>query len=73
MTTLALRVGSIQSPAVVGPLLRGPLPAWALMFLNVMPFQGTSLVPIPHSLGQAMAQGSLLGRSSSCCSRTREW
>ena len=55
MSTLAMRAGSPQSPAAAGPLLRGPLPAWALLFLNVMPFQGTSIVPIPHSIGQAIA------------------
>jgi hypothetical protein len=26
-----------------------------------MPFQGTSVLPIPHSIGQAIAQGALLG------------
>jgi len=59
MTTLALRTGSSAGPAVVGPLLRGPLAAWAFLFLNVMPFLGTSILPIPRSLGQAIAQGSL--------------
>jgi hypothetical protein len=44
----------------VGPLLHGPLLAWAALFLNVLPFQGTSLLPIPHSIGQLMAQGALL-------------
>src|SRR4051812_16829009 len=59
MTTLAMRGVPSKGPALVGPLLRGPLPAWALLFLNVMPFQGTSILPIPHSLGQVAAQGSL--------------
>jgi hypothetical protein len=61
MTTLAMRAAPGRGPALVGPLLRGPLPAWAVLFLNVMPFQGTSVLPIPHSLGQVVAQGSLLG------------
>ncbi|HVN12381.1 MAG TPA: hypothetical protein VMT69_09815 [Kineosporiaceae bacterium] len=60
MTTLALRTRSAGGPAVVGPLLRGPFLAWAALYLNVMPFQGTSVLPIPHSLGQALAQGMLL-------------
>jgi O-antigen ligase len=60
VSTPALRTRSAPGPAVVGPLLRGPLPAWAALFLNVMPFQGTSVLPIPHSIGQAMAQGALL-------------
>jgi len=60
MTTLALRTASFRSPAVAGPLLKGPLPAWIALYVNVMPFQGTSLLPIPHPLGQAIAQGSLL-------------
>ena len=59
MSTLALRTRSAPGPAVVGPLMHGPLPAWAALFLNVLPFQGTSVVPIPHSIGQAMAQGAL--------------
>jgi len=60
MTTLALRAASFRSPALAGPLLKGPLPAWIALYVNVMPFQGTSLLPIPHPLGQAIAQGSLL-------------
>ncbi len=60
MTTLAVRPRSLPSPAVGGPLLKGPLPAWIALFVNVMPFLGTSLLPIPHALGQAIAQGSLL-------------
>jgi len=60
MSTLALRTASFPSPAVAGPLLKGPLPAWIALYVNVMPFQGASLLPIPHPLGQAIAQGSLL-------------
>jgi hypothetical protein len=60
MSTLALRTRSIPSPAVAGPLVKGPLPAWIALYVNVMPFQGASVLPIPHPLGQAVAQGSLL-------------
>ena len=60
MSTLALRTRSVPSPAVAGALLRGPLPAWIALYLNVMPFIGKSLLPIPHSLGQLVAQGMLL-------------
>jgi hypothetical protein len=60
MTTLALRTKSFPSPAVAGPLLKGPLPAWIALYLNVMPFQGASVLPIPHPLGQALVQGMVL-------------
>jgi hypothetical protein len=60
MTTLALRTKATAGPAVSGPLLRGPVLAWAALYLNVMPFQGTSILPIPHSIGQGIAQGMLL-------------
>lgn len=45
---------------MTGPLLRSPLAAWVALYLNVMPFIGASALPIPRSLGQAIAQGSLL-------------
>jgi len=46
---------------VAGPLLPGPLPAWAALYLNVLTFMGTGLlVLIPQSIGQAIAQGMLL-------------
>jgi len=61
MITLALRSRSASGPAVAGAFLRGPLPAWAALFLNVMPFQGSSVLLIPHSLGQLLAQGALIG------------
>jgi hypothetical protein len=61
MTTLALRSRSALGPAVAGAFLRGPLLAWAALFLNVMPFQGSSVLLIPHSLGQLLAQGALIG------------
>ena len=60
MTTLALRSRSALGPAVAGAFLRGPLLAWAALFLNVMPFQGSSVLLIPHSLGQLLAQGALI-------------
>jgi hypothetical protein len=60
MTPLALRTRSFPSPAVAGPLLKGPLPAWIALYLNVMPFQGASVLPIPQPLGQAIVQGMLL-------------
>jgi hypothetical protein len=57
---LALRTGSSGGPAVTGALLRGPLPAWAALFLNVLAFLGASpLFPIPGPVGQAIAQGAL--------------
>ena len=59
MTTLALRSRSSSSPAVAGPLMKGPLPAWIALYLNVMPFLGASVLPIPHFLAQAIAQGML--------------
>jgi hypothetical protein len=46
---------------VAGPLLPGPLPAWAALYVNVLTFMGTGLlVLIPQSIGQAIAQGMLL-------------
>jgi hypothetical protein len=60
MTTLALRTRTGPGPATAGPLLHGPLAAWAALFLNVMPFQGSSVLFIPHSVGQLLAQGSLI-------------
>src|SRR5262245_32921402 len=61
MTTLALRSRSSGGPAVAGPLLPGPLPAWAALYVNVLTFMGTGLlILIPQSLGQALAQGMLL-------------
>jgi hypothetical protein len=60
MTTLALRSRSAVGPALAGPLLGGPRLAWIAIFVNVMPFQGPSLLPIPQPLGQGMVQGMLL-------------
>jgi hypothetical protein len=57
MTTLALRTKVSGGPALVGSPLRGPGLAWIALFVNVMPFQGTSVLPIPLSLGQPIVQG----------------
>ena len=38
-------------------MISGPLLAWIAIFVNVMPFQGTSALSIPASAGQALAQG----------------
>jgi hypothetical protein len=61
MTTLAVRSRSAKGPALAGPLLPGPLPAWAALYLNVLTFVGTGfLFLIPQSIGQMIAQGMLL-------------
>jgi hypothetical protein len=61
MTTLALRSRTAEGPAVAGPLLPGPLPAWAALYVNVLTFAGTGfLILIPQSIGQAITQGMLL-------------
>jgi hypothetical protein len=60
VTTLALRTRTRSGPAVAGPLLRTPVPAWAALYLNVMPFQGSSVLHLPHSVGQILAQGMLV-------------
>jgi len=61
MTTLALRSRLAQGPAVAGPLLPGPVPAWAALYVNVLTFVGTGfLVLIPQSIGQLIAQSMLL-------------
>ncbi len=60
MSTLALRTRSFHAPAVAGPLLKGPLPVWIALYINVMPFRGLSVLPIPQPVGQAIAQGMLL-------------
>ena len=61
MTTLALRSRSAGGPVVGGPLLPSPTPAWAALYVNVLTFAGSGfLLPIPQSIGQAIAQGMLL-------------
>jgi hypothetical protein len=58
--TFALRSGSTRGPAVIGPLLPGPGAAWAALYWNVLTFEGVSLLLIPHSMGQVIAQAMLL-------------
>jgi hypothetical protein len=42
-------------------LLRGPFPAWAALFLNVLAFTSLpTIVPIPGSVGQVLTQGALV-------------
>jgi O-antigen ligase len=62
MSTLALRVNrAAPGPTGVSALLRGPLPAWAALFLNVLAFIPLpTVVPIPGPIGQALTQGSLI-------------
>jgi O-antigen ligase len=60
MSTLTFPARSFRAPAVAGPLLKGPLPVWIALYVNVMPFRGLSILPIPQPLGQAVAQGMLL-------------
>jgi hypothetical protein len=61
MTTLALRSRSAGGPAVAGPFLPGPLPAWAALYVNVLTFVGGGiLLPVPQSMGKAITQGALL-------------
>jgi hypothetical protein len=45
---------------VAGPLLQSPVPAWAALYANVLTFMGGSVLPIPHTVGQAITQGMLL-------------
>lgn len=61
MTTLALRSRSAHGPALAGPLLPGPFPAWAALFTNVLTFASAGfLALVPQTLGQLIAQGMLL-------------
>lgn len=60
MTTHLMRSRSAGVPAVTGPLLRGPAYAWAALYLNVLTFTGSLLLPIPQPVGQAITQGMLL-------------
>jgi hypothetical protein len=45
---------------VAGPLMPGPLLAWAALYVNVLTFVGAGFLPIPQSIGQAITQGMLL-------------
>jgi hypothetical protein len=63
MSTLALTVNRAatarRAPATA--LLRGPLPAWAALFANVLAFSGLpTVVPIPGPVGQLVTQGALV-------------
>ena len=63
MSTLALTVDRTatvrRAPATA--LLRGPLPAWAALFANVLAFSHLpTVVPIPTTIGQLLTQGALV-------------
>ncbi len=61
MTSLALRSRSVGGPAVAGPQLPGPGPPGGARYVKVGTFAGAGLlIPIPRSIGQAIAQGMLL-------------
>ena len=62
MSTLALRVGRAAArPVGASALLRGPLPAWAALFANVLAFSSLpTVVPIPVSVGRLVTQGALV-------------
>jgi hypothetical protein len=62
MSTLALKVDRAAArPTRASTLLRGPLPAWAALFGNVLAFSSLpTAVPIPGSIGQLATQGALL-------------
>lgn len=57
MTTFALRSRAAGGPAIAGPLLNGPAPAWAALFLNVLTVLGTGFLGLlPQSAGKMIAQ-----------------
>jgi hypothetical protein len=61
MSTLALRANRVLATWPGAALLRGPLPVWAALFLNVLAFSGLpTLIPIPITVGQLMTQGALI-------------
>ncbi len=62
MSTLALRVDrAAAGRARASALLRGPFPAWAALFANVLAFSGLpTVVPIPGTVGQLVTQGALV-------------
>jgi hypothetical protein len=48
-------------PVGASALLRGPLPAWAALFANVLAFSSLpTVVPIPVSVGRLVTQGALV-------------
>lgn len=61
MSTLVLRSRSAGGPAVAGPLLPGPIPAWAALYANVLTFLASGFLGLlPQSMGKAIAQAMLL-------------
>ncbi len=55
----ANRVFTVRAPAMA--LIRGPLPVWAALFVNVLAFSGLpTLLPIPTTVGQLVTQGALI-------------
>jgi hypothetical protein len=60
LTSFALRSIPRDGPATGGPILRGPGPAWAALFLNVLTFLAMPLaIPVPGPVGQMITQGAL--------------
>ena len=62
MNLLARRTSRAAPDRVrAGALLRGPLPVWAALFVNVLTFYSLpTLVPIPGFVGQIITQGALV-------------
>jgi hypothetical protein len=62
MSTLALTADRVAARrGSVSALLRGPLPAWAALFANVLAFSAQpTVVPIPGFVGQPVTQGALV-------------
>ena len=62
MSTLTPSVDSaLVRPARTSALLRGPLPVWAALFVNVLTFSNLpTAVPIPGSVAQMITQGALV-------------
>ena len=62
MSALALGVNRVAaSRTSVSALLRGPLPAWAALFVNVLAFSSLpTAVPIPGLVGRMVTQGALV-------------
>lgn len=59
MTTLTL-AGNGAADTSADPVLdRRLLAVWGAMFLNVLPFIGNHLLPLPGAVGQLLAQGAL--------------
>jgi len=58
-SSVALRSRSGGSLRAAGFTLPGPGYAWSALWLNVMAFLGTSLIPIPGAVGQLITQGAL--------------